>query len=50
MQTGIKQISFRATKEDLKIIEELTSKLGESQSQLIRRALAYLYHLETTKD
>lgn len=50
MQTSEKTITFRATKEDLKIIDILTDKLGECQSQLMRRALAYLYHLEITKD
>jgi hypothetical protein len=45
METTAKKITFRATKEDTRQMEELIKQLGESQSQILRRALHDLYRL-----
>jgi Ribbon-helix-helix protein, copG family len=43
METTIKKITIRLTKEDTRILEFLQKQLGESQSQVIRRALNNLF-------
>ena len=43
MKTTTKKLTFRLTKEDNRQLEELIKHLGESQSQVMRRALHELY-------
>ncbi len=43
MKTTAKRITYHATKEDMRLLEELMSELQESQSQVIRRAITKLY-------
>jgi hypothetical protein len=41
MATTVKHITIALTKEDLKIITELMEKLGETQTNVIKRALVF---------
>jgi len=43
MNTTALKLTVRITKEDLRQLEKLTSDLGESKSQIVRRALNDLY-------
>jgi hypothetical protein len=48
MATTIKTITIALTKEDVKIIYELMDNLGETQSNVIKRALSfYKFYLDT---
>lgn len=48
MESTIKRVSFALTKIDEKQMTDLMKELGESQSQVLRRALIVL-HRETFK-
>lgn len=43
MQTTEERISIRLTKEDIRILNLLIKMLGESKSQVIRRAINELF-------
>lgn len=50
MATTVKTITMALTKEDLKIITELMEKLGETQTNVIKRALlCYKFYEENKK-
>ena len=50
MATTIKHITMALTKEDLKIITEIMDELGETQTNVIKRALSfYKFYLENKK-
>ncbi len=50
MATTVKYITMALTKEDLKIINELMKELGETQTNVIKRALSfYNLYLENKK-
>lgn len=50
MATTVKHITIALTKEDLKTITELMEKLGETQTNVIKRALTYYQiYLENKK-
>ena len=49
MATTVKNITIALTKEDLKIITELMEKLGETQTNVIKRALSFYRYYEENK-
>ena len=50
MATTIKNMTIALTKEDLKIIEFLMKEYGETQTNVIKRALSFLkFYLENKK-
>jgi hypothetical protein len=50
MATTIKTITIALTKEDLKVITELMEHLGETQTNVIKRALSfYRLYVENKK-
>jgi hypothetical protein len=49
MATTVKNITLALTKEDLKTITQLMEKLGETQTNVIKRALLYYKFYEENK-
>ena len=50
MATTVKNTTIALTKEDLRIIAELMEKLGETQTNVIKRSLSfYNYYLDNKK-
>ena len=50
MATTVKLITIAFTKEDVKIITELMEKMGETQSNVIKRSLSfYKFYLDNQK-
>lgn len=50
MSSTIKRIHLALTKEDLKQLEELMDRLGESKSEVIKRALILLHYINFSED
>lgn len=51
MATTVKHITIALTKEDLKTITDLMEKLGETQTNVIKRALSfYKFYLENKNE
>jgi hypothetical protein len=50
MATTIKRLNLSLTKEDIRELEFLTSHFGQTQNEVIRRALLLLYYITTKPD
>lgn len=49
MDTTALKLTVRITKEELRQLEKLTNDLGESKSQVVRRALNDLYNKKSNE-